>query len=203
MEEGTAFCPNCNAPQIRVSLAGAAEPDSGAVVAGPGGSAADYAGHVHWSRSLPAVLIGGLTAALAMSLPLGGFGLGVLAAGAFAVFLYKRRTPLAHLTPVMGARLGGLAGAVGFIIFAFITSLGMALSHSAGEMRKALVEAIRQQALRNPDPQAQQVIEALNTPSGLAILLALSLAFLFIVFVVLSGLGGALGAYFTRRGDHP
>jgi hypothetical protein len=138
-----------------------------------------------------------------MSLPLRGFGLGVIAAGAFAVFLYKRRIPLVRFTPAMGARLGGLTGVVGFIIFAFITSLGMAISHSAGDLRAQLVEAVRQQAARNPDPQARQIIEALNTPGGLAILLALTLAFLLIAFVILSGVGGALGAYLTHHRERP
>lgn len=134
-----------------------------------------------------------------MVVPFGTFGLGMLAAGALSVALYRRRNPVANLTPAMGARLGALSGALGFAIFALLTSVGIVVFRSGGQLRAALLEAVQQSATRSSDPQVQQLLEYLRTPQGLALMMILGLLVMFVAFLVFSSLGGALGAALLRR----
>jgi hypothetical protein len=136
-----------------------------------------------------------------MVVPLGAFGLGMLAAGALSVVLYRRRNPAANLTPGVGARLGAVSGALGFGIFAVLTSIEMVVFRSGGQLRAALIEAVQQSAARSSDPQAQQLLEYLKTPQGLALVMVLALIVMFAAFLVFSSLGGALGAALLRRKD--
>ncbi|MBZ5705770.1 MAG: hypothetical protein LAN63_10480 [Acidobacteriia bacterium] len=166
VDDGVAFCKQCNAPQIRVA-GGDAASQAGAEIA-PAPSAlylgSPQAGVIQWARALPATALGGLIAALAMATPLGVFGLGMLAAGALSVVFYRRRNPAANVTPAMGARLGAVSGALGFGMFAILTSIEMVVFRSGGELRTALLDAVRQSAARSSDPQAQQMLEYLKTP---------------------------------------
>ena len=138
-----------------------------------------------------------------MIIPLGAFGLGMLAVGALSVLLYRRRNPAANLTPGMGGRLGAVSGALGFGIFAILTSVEMLVFRSGGQLRAALLEAVQQSAARSSDPQAQQLLEYLKTPQGLALVMVLGLIVMFVAFLVFSSLGGALGAALLRRKDPP
>jgi hypothetical protein len=199
VEDGVPFCPQCNAPQIRVGGASAeavsaAEPTGVSVPA-------STAGAIQWSEALPSAGLGGLIAAFLMFVPLGAFGLGMIAAGVLCVLFYRRRKPTTNLTPAMGARLGALSGILGFAIFAIFSAAGTLLFHSGGQLRAALLEAIEQSAARSSDPQAQQIIEYLKTPPGLALMMAMSLAFVLVAFLILSSLGGAVGAAMMRRKD--
>ncbi|MFZ0803414.1 MAG: hypothetical protein WBQ09_12335 [Terriglobales bacterium] len=199
VEEGIAFCPQCNAPQIRVG-GGSAEAASAAELSGdsfpsPGGTA------IQWSEALPSAGLAGLIAAFLMFIPLGAFGLGMIAAGVLSVVFYRRRKPASSLTPAMGARLGAVSGALGFGIFAVFSAVGTLVFHSGGQLRAALLEAVEQSAARSSDPQAQQVIEYLKTPPGLALMMGLGLGFVLVAFLILSSLGGAVGAAMMRRKD--
>jgi hypothetical protein len=151
-----------------------------------------------WSQALPAAAWAGMVSAGLMVLPLGGFGLGMLASGFLCVILYRRRAPFVNLTPGLGARLGAISGMLGFGIFVVFTAVATTIFHSGNELRNALTEAIRQSAARNSDPQAQQVLEFFKTPEGMAVVLGLGLAFLFVIFLALSSLGGALSAALLR-----
>ena len=103
----------------------------------------------------------------------------------------------------MGARLGAVSGALGFGMFAILTSIEMVVFRSGGELRTALLDAVRQSAARSSDPQAQQMLEYLKTPQGLALVMVLGLLFMFVVFLIFSGLGGAIGAALLRRKERP
>lgn len=198
VEDGTAFCPQCNAPQIRVGMGesdgelnGSARSSGRAI---PGGKAA-----IEWSQALPATALAGVIAALLMFIPLGAFGLGMMAGGILAVLFYRRRNPGAEVTPGMGARLGAASGALGFGVFAIFTAIEVLVFHSGGQLRAALLEAIQQSAARSSEPQAQQVLEYLKSPPGLALMMGLGLIVMFVVFLILSSLGGAVGAALLRR----
>ena len=201
VEDGTAFCPQCNAPQIRVN---GSFPEG---VSGPEFSTqtATYAGAtaIQWSQALPSAALAGLIAAVLMFIPLGAFGLGMIAAGVLAVLFYRRRNPLGTLSPGMGARLGALSGMLGFGIFAVLTAVEVLVFHSGGQLRAALLEAVQQSASRTSDPQAQQIFDYLKSPPGLALVMVLGLAVMFVVFLICSSLGGALGAVLLRRKDRP
>lgn len=200
VEDGIPFCPQCNAPQIRVEGA-SAEAVSAAELAGvslpdhPGGTA------IQWSNALPSAALAGLIAAFLMFIPLGAFGLGMIAAGVLCVLFYRRRNPISNLTPGMGARLGLVSGTLGFGIFAIFSAVGTLVFHTGGQLRAAMLEAIAQSAARSSDPQAQQIIEYLKTPPGLALMMGLSLGVVLVAFLILSSLGGAIGAAMMRRRD--
>jgi hypothetical protein len=171
-----------------------AEPDRASFTS-QGGTA------IQWSDALPSAALAGLIAAFLMFIPLGAFGLGMIAAGVLSVLFYRRRNPASNLTPAMGARLGAVSGTLGFGIFAIFSALGTLLFHSGGELRASLLEAVEQSAARSSDPQAQQVIEYLKTPPGLALMMGLALAVVLVAFLILSSLGGAVGAAMMRRKD--
>jgi len=206
VEDGIAFCPQCNAPQIRIAASEAVTHPGTASEMTPAQptsyASAPPASGIQWSLALPAAALAGLVAIL-MIIPLGAFGLGMLAVGALSVLLYRRRNPAANLTPGMGGRLGAVSGALGFGIFAILTSVEMLVFRSGGQLRAALLEAVQQSAARSSDPQAQQLLEYLKTPQGLALVMVLGLIVMFVAFLVFSSLGGALGAALLRRKDPP
>ncbi len=141
----------------------------------------------------------GLLAALLMLTPLRGFGLGMLIGGGLSVVFYRRRNPVADITPGMGTRLGMASGILGGAMFALLVSVRTVMLHSWDRQREKLIELVEQTASRNPDPQAQQAMEFFKTPDGLMVLLASVLAVTLVGFVLFSGLGGALGAALLRR----
>jgi len=203
--EGVAFCPKCNAPQIRVTgpELETAAPSSieGESLHQPLSPTATTG--IDWSQGLPAAALAGLIASILMAIPLGAsFGLGMLAAGFLAVVFYRRRVPNASLRPGKGARLGVVSGALGFGMFAVVTSIQMVIFHS-GDLRAQLLDALQESASRTSDPQAQQMLDYFRTPPGLVLMMILGLIFMFIAFVLFSALGGALGAALLRRRDVP
>lgn len=158
---------------------------------------------IQWPHALPSATQAGLIAAILMLIPLGGFGLGMIAAGVLSVLLYRRRVPAANLTPGMGARLGAVSGTLGFAIFSIFTAIEVALFHNGGELRADLLQAVQQSASRSSDPQAQQILEYLKSPPGLALVMTLGLMVMFGAFLIFSSLGGAIGAALLRRKHHP
>jgi uncharacterized membrane protein (DUF485 family) len=62
-----------------------------------------------------------------------------------------------------------------------------------------MIEELQQAAARSSDPQAQQVVEFVQTPQGFAIFLSLVVFVTFVSFVLFSGLGGVVGAALLRR----
>jgi hypothetical protein len=153
---------------------------------------------IDWSHGLPSVAVGGMVGATLMIFPLGAFGLGMLAAGAMAAYFYHRRSPASELTAGIGAKLGALSGVFGFSIFA-IFAAAITLLAGTQKLRDTLLQAVNQSAARTTDPQTLQAFEYFKTPPGLAIILVIGLVFLFLMFLVLSTVGGALGAAWIRR----
>jgi len=196
VEDGVPFCPQCNAPQIRVE--GSLVPTLAEERHAP--SFPDRNG-LYWSDALPAAAFAGLIAGLLMFVALGVFGLGLITAGALSVVFYRGRRPAARMTPGLGARLGAMSGALGFVIFGVLSAGGILVFHSGGELRTALLQAIEQSAARSSDPQAQQVMQYFKTPPGLALMVGFSLVFLLVASLVLTALGGAIGASLTRKKD--
>ena len=208
MEDGIPFCPHCSAPQIRVA--------GPAVVVQAGGESetplpqaavyrpAVHPGQIDWPLALAPALQGGLIAAILMITPLGAsLGLGMLAAGFLAVLLYRRRAPSANLRAGMGAKLGAVSGAIGFALFGILTAIETAVLHNGGELRAQMLKAIEQAAARNSEPQAQQMLQYMKSPEGLALMMVLGLAFMFVIFLIFSSLGGAVGAAILHRKDRP
>ncbi len=139
---------------------------------------------------------------LALIVPLAIFFLWMLAGGAFAVALYRRRNP-GPISPGAGARIGAVSGLLGYIIFALTYSIMLLVTRGGGTLRDELMRRIQEVASRNPDPQAQEMMQRLMTPEGLAFIIAIGLVLFLFAFLALSSVGGALGAkLFGDRESH-
>jgi ABC-type sugar transport system permease subunit len=127
------------------------------------------------------------------------FPLWMAATGAFAVVFYRRRRHASWIPAGVGARLGVLAGAIGFLPFALVVALEFLFMSRTGMMR----EIFSRVSTSNPDPEVQQrmqqMVAWLQTPQGAAIAVVGALVFCFVGFVVLGTLGGAIWANMTGK----
>lgn len=122
--------------------------------------------------------------------------LSLILAGFLAVFLYTRRTGQA-LTMVAGARMGWITGLFSFVISTVLFTLSVLMISKKG----GFVEFYKDQMQSHMTQQAdmEQLLELLQTPAGLAVVLFLTLGMLFILFTVFPTLGGVLGAKVLER----
>jgi len=205
VEDGVAFCKKCGAPQIRVpgavpDAASLPQPDS-QINAAPGWSseialpAPGARGRISWSQAFPLAVFAGLLEAL-FSLSL--FGVGMLVGGFLSVALYRRRR-LSTITAGMGARLGLVSGGLGFAIFCVIRGAGILIFHTGTRLHAEMLQALDQAAARNPDPQAQAMLQYFKSSEGLPLVIALALVATFISFLLFSTLGGLLGGVTLGR----
>jgi hypothetical protein len=203
VHEGTAFCPQCNAPQIRVAVSEPVTPFAAADLEGTRASLpyllSPSLTRIEWSQALPATALAGLIAAVLMMTPLAAFGLGMLIGGSLSVVFYRRRNPAADITPGMGSRLGMVSGVLGGCIFTVLLCAGTILFHAWDGIRDKIVELVEQTAARNPDPQAQQAMEFFKTQQGISLLVTSALIGTLVAFVIFSALGGAVSAVLLRR----
>jgi hypothetical protein len=202
VESGRPFCPHCRAPQIRVEVAEVAADAPVSThpleldLPSPEVPATSF---VQWSHALTAAALAGIVSAVLMNLFFGFFGIGIAAAGILSVRMYRHRVGGTLLTTGTGARIGAVSGVFGFVFFSIIAAVGTAIFGGRSELKAALLSSLEQAAARSADPQAQVVFEKMRTPEGLILLLALSLAFIFFLFVALSSLGGALAASMSSK----
>jgi hypothetical protein len=112
-----------------------------------------------------------------------------LAAGYFAVFLYRRRTGI-FLTMESGVRMGWITGVIMFIIMAVLLSLSIVFFRAAGG-----IEVFQSQFKNAIDPKVVETLKMLQNGADLARLLIQ----LFVFTTLLSMAGGALGAKIARR----
>lgn len=202
MEDGVLFCKNCGAPQIRVVTpeASSEKPpqlvfDTAQPVAYPGSVYLGRTAQIAWSDALRVALLCGLLEAL-FSL----FGLGVVAGGALCVALYRRRQTQIPITVGMGARLGAISGGIGGLVVTLVMSVGVLAFRTGDQIRQQIYDAVEKAAARNPSFQAEEMLHYIKSPEGFAVILALAFFMTVVVFVVLSSLGGVLGAtLFNKR----
>ena len=221
IEDGKAFCLQCGAAQIRVAMpepaaapvaenvspdvslndSPAFSPDPPGVSAPLGVPALSTA--IEWRRGSRACAIAALSSALVMGLHLIAPLMAGLGAGFLAATLYHRRNPAWGLTARSGAQIGAVGGLFFFGISAIFEALKVALLHTSGEVRQKMLEALQQAASRSTDPQAQAVVERLNTPEGLAVMLIFFLVVLLVVSIAAGSLAGALSGVFLGRRNRP
>jgi hypothetical protein len=210
VEDGVAFCSHCGAPQIRVAIA---QPEAVVMPLSEAASVPDHLGvaeaepqpvgsfAVLWHHALPACAIAALVAALLMCLGLMVPVLAMLGAGFLAVVLYRRRTVGAFVKASTGAQVGAVSGLFSFGMGAIIEAVAVSLFRSGGQIRSKMLEAIQQAASRTTDPQAQQVFDYFKSPAGMAVMMIFVIVFALISFILLGGIGGALGGVFFGRRD--
>ncbi|MFB3813587.1 MAG: hypothetical protein ACE14L_05700 [Terriglobales bacterium] len=205
MEEGVAFCPNCNAPQIRVTglpnrpATPPLPPDNPEQMQPPAERVelrpeqrVTTPPHLDWSRAMPGALLGALLVAMAMVVPFAAPVLLMATAGLFSAAMYQRRSGT-QLTPGLGARAGMVGGVLGFAVMVAM----LALQFAAGGERliTLLRQTISEQIARSGGPRAQQMMEQFLTPGGLAMLVGIAMLFFLAFALVCSALGGVVAAY--------
>ncbi len=206
VEDGKAFCSQCGAPQIRVTvpetLAEAApqggvpalDPDVRPSVSGiPVGSL--HASETHALRPCA------LAAVVALGLTLLGLNpfVSALGAGFLAVAFYWR---IGHGTSIRGgsgARLGAVSGLLFFAMSTVLELLAVALLHKGAEIRSQMLDKVQQAVARYPSPESQPFLDFVKSPDGFAIMMVASVIFALLAFVVLGVCGGALGAALLGR----
>ena len=207
VEDGVPFCPQCGAPQIRVMTAAPpppiltpSGPEFGARRPPPPVPLAEL-GQVTWSRAWRAAnLAAGLGALAALlvavvtGLPQVGFFVWMLGGGVLVVIIYRRRQHLQQMSAGMGARLGAMAGLMGFVIFGLLSLVQILSLRGSGQLRTALEQALKTSAERSGNPEAQQMLQQFLTPEGMRLLIALGIVLMLVLFVAASSLGGAIAA---------
>ncbi len=203
VEDGRAFCPQCRAPQINVQVT---IPDAGidaGVNSAPDAFSPEILQAAHSARPLPSGTALDSGMAIRAAIKAGVLGvffailimplLGIVLAGGFAVYFYRRENGLAPPVAI-GARLGGAAGVVLFAISALVLTVRIFVFHGRQEYVDFLAQTARTAGLNATDPESQAVIHFMFTPSGLAIVFF----FVMIVAAVLASASGALASLLLR-----
>jgi hypothetical protein len=207
VQDGVSFCLQCNAPQIRVSVAEPSSPlDAGGEIRipRPSYSGAPRGFNLEWAHALPSAFLGLLIGSILSGILQGAFALAMVPAGFLSVYFYHRRNPLVGLTVGLGARLGAISGALGFGILGIVSAVATFMVYSVGEIRALVLKAVQEYLSRNVDPQMQQVqmqqfLEIYNSRQGFILMLVLGSIVMFIIFLALSSIGGIIGAAVFRR----
>lgn len=122
----------------------------------------------------------------------------MVAAGGISIAFYMRFEPHAEIRTSTGLKMGALAGFFGFLMYGILASLTMLSAQTRAQFRADMTKALQDASTKSADPRAADMIrpfiDQLNTPGGLITMFALMLVFLLIFFVLLSGIGGAIGA---------
>lgn len=95
-----------------------------------------------------------------------------------------------------------MSGVCGYLLLGLLLGGQVTLSHD-NEFRSGMVDAIHRQQAKTPDPQARQMLDYFLTPPGMRVMIVGVLAFGAVVFVLLSGVGGAVAAVLLRRKEPP
>jgi hypothetical protein len=204
VEDGRPFCPQCRAPQIHVLVPETEVAAESAVptydpspetsvetlLAASQSRTSASGSSMDRGTAVRAALKAGLLGFL-----IGGFipFLGIVLAGALAVFFYRRESGFG-LPIALGSRLGGAAGVVAVGISSAFLSIWILLFHGQEKYLEFLKQATDKAGVSASDPQFQAVLHSLSTPLGLAITFLLGM----VVGSVLASVGGALASLFLR-----
>ena len=200
VEDGSIFCKNCEAPQIRVAtgtVAGDLRQESRPAAGSSyypylGGTVQSTSG-IEWSRALGLAALCGLLEAVFTL-----FGLGLVGGGALCVALYARRRFETPISLWQGVQLGAAAGAVGWLIFVVMTSL-LLLTPAKMRVRQLFMDSLQKAAAQNPSPQAQEFLRYAQSPEGFMVTVLLTFVIGLVFFLALSSFGGLLGSMLFNR----
>lgn len=215
IEDGKPFCPQCGAPQIRVTTAepsvwpGAADvlahnvptfsptpPDSLRPLAA-------LSAGIEWSQGLRACAVAALVSLVVMALRLMVPLLAILCAGCLAVILYRHRHPVWKANARSGARLGAVTALFSSAVMAVFSAASFAVLQTGGQVRQQVLDALQQMVSRSNDPQMQATLDLLKQPEGLGTKLILAMAGFFLLSIAASSLAGALTGAFLGRRNRP
>jgi hypothetical protein len=209
VDDSAPFCPTCEAAQIRATPreysrgpVGVAAASSATVFAENGAVQSRVPATADAHAELRSALYAGIIAAalsmiqpesFILALPLGGF---------LSVLLYRRRSMGDDPGRRAGFRLGAFTGLFAFGLLVLIGA-GTLAFRAQGTMHADMVQTILQAQARSTDPQTKQVFDYFLTPQGMALMMIFGFVFTCILFVLLSGAGGAISASLLRRKGPP
>lgn len=208
VDDNSPFCPTCEAAQIHATPKECSRsPVTVGVEAAP---VLLSVGHIPRTTGIAdahaelrsALYAGVIGALLSMIQPLAS-PLAFPVAGFLSVLLYRRRSMVSNPTPRMGFRLGALTGLFGFGLLMVLAAAEMLTRHTETDMHAAMIKMIQQAQARNPDPQARQVFDYFMSAQGMAVFMMFSFVLGCIIFVLLSGIGGAISTSLLRRKAPP
>jgi hypothetical protein len=161
-------------------------------------------GKLIWRPAFGSALVAGMLAAVGTSIPvIPLMMLCTFAAGGLAVTLYRRRAGYPTVMPWMGAKLGVLAGGLGFGIRTLLSTVALFGSSERTAIRDLLQGKLQEAAAASADPEARQIAEQFRayiaTDHGLILMVLIFFAITAVFFLVFSALGGALGAALFGR----
>jgi len=204
IEDGRPFCPQCGAPQIRVSVvipeapfetaptpAYDSSPDASVEPGLASSQIRQTASRVSLDRSVAthAALKAGVLGVFIGVIPF----LGIVLTGYLAVFFYRRESGIVPVAS-LASRVGGAAGVVAFAINALLMTVRIFVFHAQQEYIDFLTQIAYKFGADPSDPAIQAGIHNLFTPAGLAA----SLFFWMLIAVALASVGGALASVFLR-----
>jgi len=149
-----------------------------------------------WSHALPCAAMGGFLALFLSFIPFFFFGPASLAAGAFAVFLYRRRT-LTQLSRRAGARLGAASGGFAFLFLSIV--IVATVFYAPDKIREAMANQLK---AGHYDPEAvRNLTSFVSTNVGLAACVIFTLLILLLICVVGASIGGAWYSAWLQKRD--
>jgi hypothetical protein len=210
VQDSSAFCPDCGAPQVRFSRSEPVDESVGISIpasALPDPPPAQPDAQIETNRRVSirergivfrSALKGGCIAAALCLLPM-GFVLAMPLAGFLAVFFYGRQSWRAKSSRRSGFMLGALAGLFAFLMFGLLVSAQVSAPSGRDEFRSAMVDRLQTLESNYKDPEQRKMIEYFMSPQGMPLFLVMMAAFLCCLFVFLSGVGGAISAVVLHR----
>ena len=222
VEDGHPFCSHCHAPQIKVPVRPPTAPVTEPL---PPGTPEDVQppaepmvnqrpqvprerDRLLWRPAISAALMAGMLAAVGTSIPIVPLAmLCMFASGGIAVTLYRRRAGHPLVSPWMGAKLGVMAGGMGFGLLAVLSTIRLIGPSQRSELRAAFTEKMQQAMASAADPEVRHAMEQFRdyiaTDRGLISMVLVFVLIAAVFFLIVSALGGALGAFlFGRDGAH-
>ena len=210
MEEGVPFCPHCSAPQIRVVIAEPAPPPLAFAAATTSQDAAVLPASqtvpvlalpMQWSQAFKPCALAALVAFL-IGLWSQSVIVAMLAAGFLAVIFHGRRRSGTPLRASEAAKLGALAGILCSGTLSLLIAFAVTVPDARTKMRDQCIENVQRFAARLPaNPNIQASIDQLKTPQGFLTALIEACVVLFLLSIVVAGLGGILGGAILGRRD--
>jgi hypothetical protein len=165
----------------------------------PGGAGAPPPQKLLRRPALHAAFLAGILAAVGTSIPVIPLAmLCMFASGGLAVTLYRRRAGQQPVTAWMGAKLGVLAGGLGFGLLALLSTVRLFAASERNALREAFRGKMQETIATATDPQVRHAMEqfrdSISTNQGLIVMVLIFLAVAAVFFLIFSALGGAMGA---------
>jgi hypothetical protein len=209
VDDDSPFCPTCEAAQVIVAPREYARSPVTVTVEGtPAFLNSGIFSKTTGSRDAKAELRAAFYSAIVGSVlslvqPGASFVIALPVAGFLCVLLYRRFSLKSNPSRRTGFRLGAISGLFVFGLMMIVIAAGTLAFHNEADSHAQVIQVIQQAQARNPDPQARPVFEYFMTPQGMALMMVVGFVFMGVLFVLLSGVGGAISASVLRRKAPP